>query len=103
MHLGCFITSNAPLSVVASREVEVIMGDGSCGVGGCGCGASAGDDDGVDVGEVVAWLLIVVATGTEYQLANMFTKALSQDRFKYLVRLLSMRCLTPANLKVLSA
>ncbi|GJV20709.1 retrovirus-related pol polyprotein from transposon TNT 1-94 [Tanacetum coccineum] len=32
---------------------------------------------------------------TEYQLANLFTKALSEDRFKYLVRRLGMRCLTP--------
>nr|GFC15780.1 retrovirus-related Pol polyprotein from transposon TNT 1-94 [Tanacetum cinerariifolium] len=32
--------------------------------------------------------------GTEYQLADLFTKALSEDRFKYLVRRLGMRCLT---------
>ncbi|GKE75148.1 hypothetical protein Tco_1537189 [Tanacetum coccineum] len=32
---------------------------------------------------------------TEYQLADVFTKALSKDRFKYLVRRLGMRCLTP--------
>nr|GEZ26277.1 integrase, catalytic region, zinc finger, CCHC-type, peptidase aspartic, catalytic [Tanacetum cinerariifolium] len=32
----------------------------------------------------------------EYQLANMFTKALPEDRFKYLVRRIGMRCLTPA-------
>ncbi|GJU03267.1 retrovirus-related pol polyprotein from transposon TNT 1-94 [Tanacetum coccineum] len=30
--------------------------------------------------------------GTEYQLADLFTKALSEDRFKYLVRRLGMRC-----------
>ncbi|GJS28504.1 hypothetical protein Tco_0489124 [Tanacetum coccineum] len=35
--------------------------------------------------------------GTEYQLADLFTKALSEDRFKYLVRRLGMRCLTPRN------
>nr|GEW03140.1 retrovirus-related Pol polyprotein from transposon TNT 1-94 [Tanacetum cinerariifolium] len=29
---------------------------------------------------------------TKYQLADMFTKALSQDRLKYLVRRLDMRC-----------
>nr|GEU28951.1 hypothetical protein [Tanacetum cinerariifolium] len=40
--------------------------------------------------------------GTEYQLANMFTKALSEDRFKYLVRQLGMRCLTPEELEVLA-
>nr|GEW53399.1 retrovirus-related Pol polyprotein from transposon TNT 1-94 [Tanacetum cinerariifolium] len=33
---------------------------------------------------------------TEYQLENMFTKALPEDRFKYLVRRIGMRCLTPA-------
>ncbi|GJT67009.1 retrovirus-related pol polyprotein from transposon TNT 1-94 [Tanacetum coccineum] len=32
---------------------------------------------------------------TEYQLADMFTKALPEDRFKYLVRRIGMRCLTP--------
>nr|GEV19441.1 ribonuclease H-like domain-containing protein [Tanacetum cinerariifolium] len=36
---------------------------------------------------------------TEYQLADMFTKALPEDRFKYLVRRIGMRCLTPAELK----
>ncbi|GJV34819.1 retrovirus-related pol polyprotein from transposon TNT 1-94 [Tanacetum coccineum] len=40
--------------------------------------------------------------GTEYQLADMFTKALSEDRFKYLVRRLGMRCLTPEELEVLA-
>ncbi|GJX56796.1 retrovirus-related pol polyprotein from transposon TNT 1-94 [Tanacetum coccineum] len=39
---------------------------------------------------------------TEYQLADMFTKALSQDRFEYLVGRLGMRCLTPAELEVLA-
>nr|GEX33590.1 hypothetical protein [Tanacetum cinerariifolium] len=39
---------------------------------------------------------------TEYQLADLFTKALSEDRFKYLVRQLGMRCLTPEELKVLA-
>nr|GEU43803.1 hypothetical protein [Tanacetum cinerariifolium] len=38
---------------------------------------------------------------TEYQLANMFTKALPEDRFKYLVRRIAMRSLTPAKLEVL--
>ncbi|GKB47672.1 retrovirus-related pol polyprotein from transposon TNT 1-94 [Tanacetum coccineum] len=37
---------------------------------------------------------------TEYQLADMFTKALPEDRFQYLVRRIGMRCLTPAELKV---
>nr|GFC70944.1 retrovirus-related Pol polyprotein from transposon TNT 1-94 [Tanacetum cinerariifolium] len=39
---------------------------------------------------------------TEYQLADMFTKALPEDRFKYLVRRIGMRCLTPAVLEVLA-
>ncbi|GJX49120.1 hypothetical protein Tco_0275965 [Tanacetum coccineum] len=37
---------------------------------------------------------------TEYQLADMFTKAQPEDRFKYLVRRIGMRCLTPADLEV---
>ncbi|GJU31578.1 retrovirus-related pol polyprotein from transposon TNT 1-94 [Tanacetum coccineum] len=39
---------------------------------------------------------------TEYQLADLFTKALSEDMFKYLVRRLGMRCLTPAKLEALA-
>nr|GEV75720.1 hypothetical protein [Tanacetum cinerariifolium] len=39
---------------------------------------------------------------TEYQLADMFTKALPKDRFKYLFRRISMRCLAPAELEVLA-
>ncbi|GJX19507.1 retrovirus-related pol polyprotein from transposon TNT 1-94 [Tanacetum coccineum] len=39
---------------------------------------------------------------TEYQLADMFTKALPEDKFQYLVRRIGMRCLTPAELKVLA-
>nr|GFB31448.1 hypothetical protein [Tanacetum cinerariifolium] len=39
---------------------------------------------------------------TEYQLADLFTKALSKDRFKYLVRRLGMKCLTPEELDVLA-
>nr|GEX98639.1 hypothetical protein [Tanacetum cinerariifolium] len=35
-------------------------------------------------------------------LADLFTKALSEDRFKYLVRRLGMRCLTPEELEVLA-
>nr|GEX31046.1 integrase, catalytic region, zinc finger, CCHC-type, peptidase aspartic, catalytic [Tanacetum cinerariifolium] len=40
--------------------------------------------------------------GTEYQLADLFTKALPEERFKYLVRRLGMRCLTPKELKALA-
>nr|GEY30789.1 copia protein [Tanacetum cinerariifolium] len=39
---------------------------------------------------------------TEYQLADRFTKALPEDRFKYLVRRIGMRCLTPVELEVLA-
>ncbi|GJT28564.1 retrovirus-related pol polyprotein from transposon TNT 1-94 [Tanacetum coccineum] len=39
---------------------------------------------------------------TEYQLADMFTKALPEDLFKYLVRRIGMICLTPADLEVLT-
>nr|GEU76895.1 hypothetical protein [Tanacetum cinerariifolium] len=38
----------------------------------------------------------------EYQLADLFTKALSEDKFKYLVRRLGMRCPTPEELEVLA-
>nr|GEV83027.1 putative ribonuclease H-like domain-containing protein [Tanacetum cinerariifolium] len=40
--------------------------------------------------------------GTKYQLADLFTKALPKERFKYLVRRLCMRCLTPDELEVLA-
>nr|GFB48701.1 Gag-Pol polyprotein [Tanacetum cinerariifolium] len=39
---------------------------------------------------------------TEYQLADMFTQALPEDRFKYLVRRIGMRCLTPAEPEALA-
>ncbi|GJV26177.1 hypothetical protein Tco_1378872 [Tanacetum coccineum] len=39
---------------------------------------------------------------TEYQLADMFTKALPEDRFQYLVRRIGMRSLTPTELEVLT-
>nr|GEX25356.1 retrovirus-related Pol polyprotein from transposon TNT 1-94 [Tanacetum cinerariifolium] len=39
---------------------------------------------------------------TKYQLADLFTKALPKERFKYLVRRLGMRCLTPDKLEVLA-
>nr|GFC04075.1 uncharacterized mitochondrial protein AtMg00810-like [Tanacetum cinerariifolium] len=40
--------------------------------------------------------------GTEYQLADLFTKAFPVERFKYLVRRLGIRCLTPAELEALA-
>nr|GFA04311.1 Gag-Pol polyprotein [Tanacetum cinerariifolium] len=39
---------------------------------------------------------------TEYQLADLFTKALPIERFKYLVRRLGIRCLTPEELEALA-
>ncbi|GJV62337.1 hypothetical protein Tco_1468437 [Tanacetum coccineum] len=39
---------------------------------------------------------------TEYQIADIFTKALSKERFEYLVGRLDMRCLTPVELEVLA-
>nr|GFA55552.1 uncharacterized mitochondrial protein AtMg00810-like [Tanacetum cinerariifolium] len=39
---------------------------------------------------------------TEYQLVDLFTKALPVERFQYLVRRLGMRCLTPAELEALA-
>ncbi|GJZ51633.1 hypothetical protein Tco_0606148 [Tanacetum coccineum] len=39
---------------------------------------------------------------TEYQLADMFTKSLLQERFEYLVRRLGMSSLTPAELEDLA-
>nr|GEX91873.1 hypothetical protein [Tanacetum cinerariifolium] len=39
---------------------------------------------------------------TEYRLADLFTKALPEEKFKYLVRRLGMRCLTPEELEVLA-
>ncbi|GJY85352.1 retrovirus-related pol polyprotein from transposon TNT 1-94 [Tanacetum coccineum] len=39
---------------------------------------------------------------TEYQLADMFTKAFPEERFQYLVRRIGMRCLTLAELEVLA-
>nr|GEZ99632.1 copia protein [Tanacetum cinerariifolium] len=40
--------------------------------------------------------------GTEYQLADLFIKALPVERFQYLVRRLGTRCLTPVELKALA-
>nr|GFC72253.1 retrovirus-related Pol polyprotein from transposon TNT 1-94 [Tanacetum cinerariifolium] len=40
--------------------------------------------------------------GTEYQLADLFTKPLHVERFQYLFRRLGMRCLTPAELEALT-
>ncbi|GJU80457.1 copia protein [Tanacetum coccineum] len=39
---------------------------------------------------------------TEYQLADLFTKALPKERFEYLVHRIGMRCMTPTQLKSLA-
>nr|GEW81863.1 retrovirus-related Pol polyprotein from transposon TNT 1-94 [Tanacetum cinerariifolium] len=51
--------------------------------------------------ELSTWRYLQVVLKTEYQLADMFTKALPEDRYKYLIRRIGMRCLTPAELEVL--
>ncbi|GKD09190.1 retrovirus-related pol polyprotein from transposon TNT 1-94 [Tanacetum coccineum] len=48
--------------------------------------------------KLVSWM----SKKFEYQLADMFTKALPKDRFQYLVRQIGMRCLTLAELEVLA-
>ncbi|GKD88105.1 hypothetical protein Tco_1363612, partial [Tanacetum coccineum] len=39
---------------------------------------------------------------TEYQLADIFTKALCKERIKFLINKLGMRCFTPETLKQLA-
>ncbi|GKF51515.1 hypothetical protein Tco_0147982 [Tanacetum coccineum] len=40
--------------------------------------------------------------GTEYLLADLFTKALPKERFEYLVHRIGMRCITPTQLESLT-
>ncbi|GJS52299.1 retrovirus-related pol polyprotein from transposon TNT 1-94 [Tanacetum coccineum] len=40
--------------------------------------------------------------GTEYQLADLFTKALPKERFEFLVHKIGMRCMTPTQLERLA-
>ncbi|GJV75656.1 hypothetical protein Tco_1507240 [Tanacetum coccineum] len=40
--------------------------------------------------------------GIEYQLADLFTKALPKERFEYLVHRIGMRCMTPTQLESLT-
>nr|GEU67171.1 retrovirus-related Pol polyprotein from transposon TNT 1-94 [Tanacetum cinerariifolium] len=47
-------------------------------------------------------LFIAYAAHKSFTLADLFTKALPEERFKYLVRRLGMRCLTPEELEVLA-
>ncbi|GJR03028.1 hypothetical protein Tco_0526012 [Tanacetum coccineum] len=52
---------------------------------------------------MLKWYIVEFILSDWYtQLADMFTKALPEDRFKYLVRRIGMRCLTPAELEVLT-
>ncbi|GJV71201.1 integrase, catalytic region, zinc finger, CCHC-type containing protein [Tanacetum coccineum] len=44
-------------------------------------------------------VILQVVLKSEYQFADMFTKAFLEARFKYLVRRIGMRCLTPAELE----
>nr|GEX55808.1 hypothetical protein [Tanacetum cinerariifolium] len=44
----------------------------------------------------------ISCNSTEYQLADIFTKTLPEDRFKYLGRRIGMRCLTSAEVEVLA-
>ncbi|GJW86552.1 hypothetical protein Tco_0161892 [Tanacetum coccineum] len=39
---------------------------------------------------------------TEYQLADLFTKALPKERFEYLVHMIDMRCMTSTELERLT-
>ncbi|GKF59383.1 hypothetical protein Tco_0176169 [Tanacetum coccineum] len=48
------------------------------------------------------YVALQVVLKTKYQLADIFTKALPKDRFQYLVRRIGMRCLTLAELEVLT-
>ncbi|GJR55913.1 hypothetical protein Tco_1406434 [Tanacetum coccineum] len=52
---------------------------------------------------IAIWCNPVQHSRTKHMnLADLFTKALPEERFKYLVRRLGMRCLTPAELEVLA-
>nr|GEY36715.1 ribonuclease H-like domain-containing protein [Tanacetum cinerariifolium] len=39
---------------------------------------------------------------TEYQLAGLFTKSFLKERFEYFVHMIGMRCMTPAELECLA-
>ncbi|GJW99179.1 hypothetical protein Tco_0180987 [Tanacetum coccineum] len=46
--------------------------------------------------------VLVFVEAAKHQLADLFTKALPEDRFKYIIRRIGMRCLTPDELEVLA-
>ncbi|GJT61965.1 retrovirus-related pol polyprotein from transposon TNT 1-94 [Tanacetum coccineum] len=47
-------------------------------------------------------VMSIAEAETQYQLADLFTKSLSKERFEYLVGRLGMRCLTPEELEVVT-
>ncbi|GKA93021.1 retrovirus-related pol polyprotein from transposon TNT 1-94 [Tanacetum coccineum] len=51
---------------------------------------------------MIGSLMYLKSSRTKYQLVDMFTKALPENRFQYLVKRIGMRCLTPPELKVLA-
>nr|GEZ94766.1 retrovirus-related Pol polyprotein from transposon TNT 1-94 [Tanacetum cinerariifolium] len=48
-----------------------------------------------------AWVIKLYFVNTEYQLADLFTKALGRDRIEFLINKLGMRSFTPETLKQL--
>ncbi|GKA51441.1 retrovirus-related pol polyprotein from transposon TNT 1-94 [Tanacetum coccineum] len=51
---------------------------------------------------VLKGIVEIYFVGTEYQLADLFTKTLPKDRFEYLVHRIGMRCMTPTQLESLT-
>ncbi|GJU68272.1 retrovirus-related pol polyprotein from transposon TNT 1-94 [Tanacetum coccineum] len=99
-----YLTSSRP-DIVQALDVKeaglhcnVISISGVRGVI-CKLCSSNVDEDTAYVENSIIKLYFVI---TEYQLADMFTKALPEDRFHYLVRRIGMRYLTPAELEVLA-
>ncbi|GJU55246.1 retrovirus-related pol polyprotein from transposon TNT 1-94 [Tanacetum coccineum] len=58
-------------------------------------------EEGIDFEESFT-LVAKLEAVTEYQLADLFTKALPKERFKYLVHRIDMRCMTPTELERLA-
>ncbi|GKC67711.1 gag-pol polyprotein [Tanacetum coccineum] len=80
--LVSWMSKKQDCTVMSSAEAEYVALSSSC----------------AQVENVIIELYFV---RTEYQLADMFTKVLPEDRFQYLVRRIGKRCLTPAELEVL--
>ncbi|GJR79483.1 hypothetical protein Tco_0150268 [Tanacetum coccineum] len=96
-HAGCLDTRKS-----TSREIQVLAIAISCSP------VQHSDTKHINVRyhfikeQVKRGLIELYFARTEYQSANMFTKALSQDRFEYLVRQIGKRCLTSVELEVLA-